>query len=174
MRSFRFSSWSAAVLPHMLEQQHNETVLRLGSWQIFGMTLSASGSAISDLLLKQAVIVCSARLHPIVHFFLVKFPKPTDFVARHLPFANPFVDRIPLDAEIVSNLIYGEPSVFHYSTPLMFGLFFCLATGLFLLVDINVPYSSLLAYVPINLADRIMIYQPQVHCQSVCPIILLI
>jgi len=48
----------------------------------------------------------SARLHPLVHFFLVELPKPTDLVARHLPFTDPLVDRIPLDTEMVSNLIY--------------------------------------------------------------------
>jgi hypothetical protein len=59
--------------------------------------------------------------HPLVNFSLIEFPKPTDLVARHLPFTNPLVDRIPLDTEMVSNLIHGEPSVFHHSTPLTVG-----------------------------------------------------
>jgi hypothetical protein len=32
-------------------------------------------------------------------------------VARHLPFAYPFVDGIALNAEVVSNLVYGKPAI---------------------------------------------------------------
>jgi len=66
-------------------------------------------------------VVGSTRFHPLTYFFSVELPEPTDLVARHLPFANPLVDRIPLDVEMVSNLISGESSVFHHSTPLTVG-----------------------------------------------------
>lgn len=65
--------------------------------------------------------VCTTASHPFVNFSLIEFPKPTDLVTRHLPFTDPLVDRIPLDTEMVSNLIHGEPSVFHHSTPLTVG-----------------------------------------------------
>jgi hypothetical protein len=50
--------------------------------------------------------IYSTASHPLVHFSLIELPKPTDLVARHSPFTNPFVGRIPLDAEMVRNLIY--------------------------------------------------------------------
>jgi hypothetical protein len=59
----------------------------------------------------------SARLHPFVHFFLAELPEPTDLVTRHMPFADPLVNRIPLDPYIGRYLIHGEPSVIHYFSP---------------------------------------------------------
>jgi hypothetical protein len=73
--------------------------------------------------------------------FLLNFQSRMILV-RHLPFTDPLGCRIPLDAKMVSNLIYGEPSVFHHATPVMFGLIGCLtATSFSWLID--VPRSSL-------------------------------
>jgi hypothetical protein len=69
-----------------------------------------------------SLVVGASAANPRIDFLLIEFPKPADFMARHLPFADPIIDRIPLDAEMASNLIHGEPSVFHHFTPLTFGL----------------------------------------------------
>ena len=52
----------------------------------------------------------SASLHPYIHFIFLEFPKTTDSMGRHGLIADPFVNRIPLDAEIGANFIYKENS----------------------------------------------------------------
>ena len=42
---------------------------------------------------------------------------------RHFLVANPFVHRVPFDAEIGRNLIYRKPSIFHSRLPMALVLF---------------------------------------------------
>jgi hypothetical protein len=52
-------------------------------------------------------LICSAFAHPLVDFVFLEFPETADFVGRHGFFADPYINGVPLDAEINPYFIYG-------------------------------------------------------------------
>jgi len=69
----------------------------------------------------------AAAFDPLVDFFFLEFPEAAYLVGRHVLFAYPPVNGIPLDAKINRNIVYGEPSIFHQSSPLTLSIIGCFA-----------------------------------------------
>ena len=58
-------------------------------------------------------LFCTSRPDPFVHCLPAELQAPNP-VHRHLSFGNPPVDDVAFDAEVGSNLVHGEPSVFRH------------------------------------------------------------
>jgi hypothetical protein len=55
----------------------------------------------------------ATRSYPLVNFFLLEFPEPPHAMRRHLVLINPLVYGVAADPEVIANLTYGKPAIFH-------------------------------------------------------------
>ena len=68
----------------------------------------------SSRLHVSTVIPGLAGTDPLVHLVLLKLPKASDLVRRHLLTIDPLVDRVAFDPEVGGNLVHGQPAVVHH------------------------------------------------------------